>query len=47
MVDAGILVQDYIAGIGGGDVQPQHVQWILDDLLARKTSGAPAFVEVG
>jgi pyruvate/2-oxoacid:ferredoxin oxidoreductase alpha subunit len=41
------LVQDYIAGIGGGDVQPHHVKWILEDLLARKTPGAPAFVEVG
>lgn len=41
------MVQDYIAGIGGGDVRPQHVQWILDDLLAREASSAPAFVEVG
>jgi pyruvate/2-oxoacid:ferredoxin oxidoreductase alpha subunit len=47
LADAGSIIQDYIAGIGGGDVRQQHVQWILDDLLARSSAGAPTFVEVG
>jgi len=47
LADAGSIIQDYIAGIGGGDVRQQHVQWILDDLLARSSAGAPKFVEVG
>jgi pyruvate/2-oxoacid:ferredoxin oxidoreductase alpha subunit len=47
IADPACLTQDYIAGVGGGDVRQHHVQWILDDLLARKTAGAPAFVEVG
>jgi pyruvate/2-oxoacid:ferredoxin oxidoreductase alpha subunit len=41
------LVQDYIVGIGGGDVRPAHVQKILDDVLARTESGQPQMVEVG
>ena len=47
ITDGACLTQDYIAGVGGGDVRAHHVRWILDDLLARKTAGAPAFVEVG
>ncbi len=43
----GALVQDYVVGIGGGDVRPQHVRGIVDDLLARDVAGAPKMVEVG
>lgn len=41
------LVQNYIAGIGGGDVRPAHVQHILSDLMGRTAPEAPVFVEVG
>ncbi|MHB8876284.1 MAG: hypothetical protein ACYC8T_21540 [Myxococcaceae bacterium] len=47
LAEPGCITQDYIAGVGGGDVQAHHVQWILDDLMARPVAGAPAFVEVG
>jgi pyruvate/2-oxoacid:ferredoxin oxidoreductase alpha subunit len=46
LCDGGAVVQDYIAGIGGGDVRPQHVRNILDDLLARERGEAPRFMEV-
>jgi pyruvate/2-oxoacid:ferredoxin oxidoreductase alpha subunit len=41
------LVQDYILGLGGGDVQAQHVQGVLEDLMRRERSGQPELVEVG
>ena len=44
---ADALVQDYVVGIGGGDVRPQHVQRILEDLCARPAAAAPQVVEVG
>jgi pyruvate/2-oxoacid:ferredoxin oxidoreductase alpha subunit len=40
------IVQNYIMGLGGGDIRPQHVEAVLDDLLARQTPGEPAFMEV-
>jgi pyruvate/2-oxoacid:ferredoxin oxidoreductase alpha subunit len=43
----GALVQNYISGIGGGDVRPFHIQRILDDLLDRKEAAAPMIMEVG
>ncbi|MCC6740445.1 MAG: pyruvate ferredoxin oxidoreductase [Planctomycetia bacterium] len=41
------VVQNYMVGLGGGDIRPIHVRQILDDLLAREKSGAPVFKEVG
>ena len=46
LVAQGALVQGYMAGLGGGDVQPRHVRGILDDLVARPAAGAPMFVEI-
>ena len=43
----GAIVQSYMAGLGGGDVRPEHVLQILDDLRSRDTAGEPAFVETG
>ena len=40
------LLQDYIVGIGGGDVTPEVIDEILDDLLRRKTAEAPVWKEV-
>jgi pyruvate/2-oxoacid:ferredoxin oxidoreductase alpha subunit len=43
----GVLLQDYIVGIGGGDVTPTIIGEIADDLTARKTSEEPVWKEVG
>lgn len=40
------MVQGYIIGLGGGDVRPQHIARVADDLLARAASGEPQMVEV-
>ncbi len=39
--------QGYVAGLGGGDIRPEHVAGILDDLRARSKATEPVFVEVG
>lgn len=41
------LVQNYILGIGGGDVRPQHIEQLVDDLRSRTTAGEPLIMEVG
>ena len=35
------LVQNYVLGLGGGDIQPEHIGAVLEDLRARDTAGAP------
>jgi pyruvate/2-oxoacid:ferredoxin oxidoreductase alpha subunit len=45
LADPGAVVQNYIAGIGGGDVRPEHIDRMLADLRERTTSGAPAVME--
>ncbi len=41
-----VLLQDYIVGIGGGDVTPALLDGIFDDLAARETAAEPVFKEV-
>lgn len=41
------LVQSYMIGLGGGDVRPQHLGEILDDIGARREAGPPVIKEVG
>ncbi len=41
-----VLLQDYIAGIGGGDVTPEMLDRIIDDLGSRARSGEPSWQEV-
>jgi pyruvate/2-oxoacid:ferredoxin oxidoreductase alpha subunit len=41
-----LVVQDYIVGIGGGDVTPALIADIVDDLAVRKTSAEPLWKEV-
>lgn len=41
------LVQGYLAGLGGGDVRPEHLSRILDDVASRAEAGAPQLLEVG
>ncbi len=45
LADAGATVQNYIAGLGGGDVRPEHILNMVADLQARTISGAPAVME--
>jgi len=42
----GALVQNYVLGLGGGDIRPEHVREVLDDLRGRATAGRPEIVEV-
>ena len=42
----GLIVQDYLVGLGGGDVTPEHISDIIDDLTKRKTATEPIWKEV-
>lgn len=41
-----VIVQDYLVGLGGGDVTPKVIDEIIDDLNARKKAGEPVWKEV-
>jgi len=41
-----LLIQDYLLGIGGGDVTPETVDRIIDDLEAREKAGPPVWADV-
>ena len=41
------LVQNYMVGLGGGDVRPKDLAAILDDVTERAEAGAPQLVEIG
>jgi len=41
-----VLVQDYLIGLGGGDVTPKHIDEVFDDLLARQREQEPIWKEV-
>ena len=45
LADPGTVVQNYLAGLGGGDVRPEHIVAMLGDLEARDASGAPSIME--
>ncbi len=47
LLDPKTLAQNYILGLGGGDIRPEHVQRVLDDLLERGAPAKPMFMEVG
>jgi pyruvate/2-oxoacid:ferredoxin oxidoreductase alpha subunit len=38
-----ILLQDYLVGLGGGDVTPAIINDIIDDMNKRTTASAPEF----
>lgn len=44
--DPEALVQNYILGIGGGDVQPELIEGLIQDMLQRKAVEAPILLEV-
>jgi pyruvate/2-oxoacid:ferredoxin oxidoreductase alpha subunit len=41
-----LLIQNYLMGIGGGDVTPETIDRTLDDLRARAHAGPPAWVDI-
>ncbi|MHC4697646.1 MAG: pyruvate ferredoxin oxidoreductase [Planctomycetota bacterium] len=41
-----VLVQDYLVGLGGGDVTPKFIEEIVDDLATRKKVEEPIWKEV-
>ncbi len=41
-----LLVQDYLTGVGGGDVTPELVEEALDDLGSRLSAGPPVWAGV-
>ena len=45
LADSGAVVQSYLAGLGGGDVRPEHILNMLADLQPRKQAGQPAMME--
>ncbi len=40
------VVQGYVAGLGGGDIRPEHVRGIIEDLGGRSQASAPVLMEV-
>ena len=45
--DSGAVIQDYIVGLGGGDIRPEHITRIIEDLAGREKAGDPVFMEAG
>ena len=45
LADPETVVQNYLAGMGGGDVRPEHIASVLADLLQRQVAGLPTMVE--
>ena len=41
-----LLLQDYLVGVGGGDVTPALVERILDDLVKRESAGPPEWADM-
>jgi pyruvate/2-oxoacid:ferredoxin oxidoreductase alpha subunit len=45
--DPGAVIQNYLVGLGGGDIRPAHLARILDDLATRERADTPVFLEAG
>ncbi|HEX6791035.1 MAG TPA: pyruvate ferredoxin oxidoreductase [Candidatus Krumholzibacteria bacterium] len=43
----GAVVQNYLVGLGGGDIRPAHVDRIIADISARNRAAEPVFMEAG
>jgi len=46
-VDRDSLVQNYLVGLGGGDIREHHLVEVFEDVIARDEAGSPVFKEVG
>jgi len=42
-----VVLQNYMLGLGGGDIRPVHISSIIDDLNGRQAAGKPIIQEVG
>ncbi|MBT8403971.1 MAG: pyruvate ferredoxin oxidoreductase [Gemmatimonadetes bacterium] len=40
------MIQDYLLGVGGGDVTPDLIERIVDDLMARADGDAPVWADL-
>lgn len=40
------IVQNYMLGLGGGDIRPEHITAVIDDLAKRERAEAPEIMEV-
>ncbi len=40
------MAQGYVVGLGGGDIRPEHLERIVDDVLTRQSVGQPQLVEI-
>jgi pyruvate/2-oxoacid:ferredoxin oxidoreductase alpha subunit len=47
LADPGAIVQNYVAGLGGGDVRPEHIEHMVNDACGRSIAGEPVFIGVG
>lgn len=45
-LSAETIVQNYMIGLGGGDIRPEHLIELIEDLLEREAPGVPEIVEV-
>jgi pyruvate/2-oxoacid:ferredoxin oxidoreductase alpha subunit len=45
LADGDAVVQNYLVGLGGGDIRPGHFARILDDLATQDRAGEPVFLE--
>ncbi len=41
------VVQNYVIGLGGGDIRPEQIERIVVDAASRERAAEPLFVEVG
>lgn len=47
LANPGAVVQNYLVGLGGGDIRPEHIEWIIQDVATRESAGEPVFMEAG
>jgi pyruvate/2-oxoacid:ferredoxin oxidoreductase alpha subunit len=45
LADPGAVMQNYVAGLGGGDVRPEHLVNMLTDLQSRGIADPPVLME--
>jgi pyruvate/2-oxoacid:ferredoxin oxidoreductase alpha subunit len=41
------VVQNYLVGLGGGDIRPAHVDRVIRDVASREKATEPVFMEAG
>jgi pyruvate/2-oxoacid:ferredoxin oxidoreductase alpha subunit len=39
----GAMIQNYLTGVCGGDVTPDMIEEVIDDLMERKEAGRPVW----